>query len=188
MTELYSIEFFKTPDGFVMYRRQGEPVVELTEQDRRMVGALLTVIRTRYPEAFAALSDLYSRSEHNRAWYEYRMVSRFIRCNLGDFDTQTIDIDADGQLHFEQMKCPLMGSGDCRWERVICHPRLSTGLTGREQELLPLFGKGLTSQEIADRLSIAKVTVDNHRQNILAKLGLHSAKELISWYHSHAKE
>ena len=188
MTSLRNIEFFKTPDGCVMYRRQGEPVVELTEHDRETVGAMLTVIRTRYPEAFAALSELYSRSERNRAWFEFRMVSRFIRCNLGDFDTQTIDIDGDGLLHFEQMKCPLMGSGDCRWECVICRPTLSTGLTARELEVLPLIAEGMQSHEIADRLCISKCTVDNHRRNILAKLGRHSAAELAAWYHSQVKQ
>ena len=187
MENLRNIEFFKTPDGCVMYRRQGDPVRDLTEQDREMVGAMLTVIRTRYPEAFAALSELYSRSERNRAWYEFRMVSRFIRCNLGDYDTQRLDIDAEGWLHFEQMKCPLMGAGDCRWECVICRPTLSTGLTTREQELLPLIADGLQSHEIAERLCISKVTVDNHRRSILAKLGKHSATELAAWYHGKMK-
>lgn len=187
MDVLRNIEFFKTPDGCVMYRRQGEPVVELTEHDREIVGAMLTVIRTRYPEAFAALSDLYSRSERNRSWFEFRMVSRFVRCNLGDYDTQTIDIDEDGLLHMEQMKCPLMGSGDCCWDGVICRPALSTGLTTRELELLPMLAEGLQSWEIAARLSISKNTVDRHRQNIMAKLGKRSTVELAAYYHGQVK-
>jgi len=187
METLRNIEFFKTPDGCVMYKRQGVAVRELTEQDRDLVGTLLSLIRTRYPEAFEALSDIYSRSERNRAWYEFQMVSRFIRCNLGDYDTQTLDIDGDGLLHFEQMKCPLMGAGDCRWEGTICSPTLSTGLTSREQELLPLLADGLQSWEIAERLSIAKVTVDHHRRNILAKLGLRSTVELAAYYHGRLK-
>lgn len=187
METLRNIEFFKTPDGCVMYKRQGVAVRELTEQDRDLVGTLLSLIRTRYPEAFAALSDIYSRSERNRAWYEFQMVSRFIRCNLGDYDTQTLDVDGDGLLHFEQMKCPLMGAGDCRWEGTICSPTLSTGLTTRELELLPLLADGLQSWEIAERLSIAKVTVDHHRRNILAKLGLRSTVELAAYYHGQLK-
>lgn len=188
MENLRNIEFFKTPDGCVMYKRQGEAVKELNEHDRDLVGAMLSLIRTRYPEAFAALSDLYSRSERNRAWFEFRMVSRFIRCNLGDYDTQTIDIDDEGLLHFEQMKCPLMGADDCRYECVICRPTLSTGLTTRELELLPLLAEGIQAHEIAERLSIAKVTVDNHRRNILAKLGKHSVTELAAYYYGQVKK
>lgn len=188
MDNLRNIEFFKTPEGDVMYKRHGEGVRLLDEHDRETVASLLSLIRTRYPEAFAAVSDIYSRSEKNRAWYEFQMVSRFIRCNLGDYDTHTIDIDADGQIHFEQMKCPLMGSGDCRWDGVICRPKLSTGLTTREQEILPLLADGLQSCDIAERLCIAKNTVDRHRQNILAKLGKHSVTELAAWYHSQVKQ
>ena len=187
MVTLANIEFFKTPDGDVMYKRQGEGVRVLTEHDRDLVVDLLSLIRTRYPEAFNAVSDIYSRSERNRRWYEFRMVSRFVRCNLGDYDTQSIDIDADGRMHFEQMKCPLMGAGDCQWDGVICRPKLSTGLTTREKELLPLFAEGLQSQEIAERMCISKVTVDHHRQNILQKLGKHSVTELAAWYHSQVK-
>ena len=187
MENLRNIEFFKTPDGCVMYKRQGEAVRELSEHDRDLVVDFLSLIRTRYPEAFNALSDIYSRSEKNRPWYEFRMVSRFIRCNLGDYDTQTIDIDDDELLHFEQMKCPLMGAGDCRWEGVICSPKLSTGLTTRELEVLPLIADGLQSCEIAERLCISKCTVDNHRRNILAKLGKRSTAELAAYYHGQVK-
>lgn len=187
MDKLTNIEFFKTPEGDVMYKRQGEGVRQLDEHDRETVASLLSLIRTRYPKAFDELSDIYSKSEKNRAWYEFRMVSRFIRCNLGDYDTQSIDIDDDGMMHFEQMKCPLMGTGDCRWEGVICHPTLSTGLTTRELELLPLFAEGLQSWEIAERLCISKNTVDRHRQNILAKIGKRSATELAAYYHSQIK-
>jgi len=184
---LSNIEFFKSPSGEVLYRRQGESVRSLTESDRELIGEMLSLIRVRYPEAFNALSDIYSRSEPNRMWFEYRMVSRFVRCNLSDYDTQDIDIDENGMLHFEQMKCPLHGSGDCPWEGVVCKPKLDTGLSPREMELVPLFAEGLQSQVIADRLHIAKFTVDNHRRNILAKLGKHSVTELAAWYYDHVK-
>ena len=187
MDRLINIEFFKTPDGDVMYKRQGEAVRELTEKDRELVSDFLSLIRARYPKAFDTLSDIYSRNEQNRAWYEFRMVSRFIRCNLGDYDTSSIDIDKDGLFHFEQMKCPLMGTGDCQWDGLICHPKLSTGLTTRELEILPLFAEGLQSHEIADRLCISKNTVDRHRQNIMAKLGKRSVTELAAYYHEHIK-
>lgn len=187
MSNLTTIEFFKTPEGEIMYKRLGEGVKVLAEGDRDMVTSLLSLINNRYPEAFAALSELYSRSERNRPWYEFQMVSRFIRCNLGDYDTNSIDIDSDGFMHFEQMKCPLMGTCDCKLDGIVCRPKLSTGLTTRELELLPLIAEGLQSWEISERLGIAKNTVDNHRRNILAKLGKHSAAELAAWYHGQVK-
>ncbi len=58
----------------------------------------------------------------------------------------------------------------------------STGLTltERELEVLSLIGRGLLSKEIAARLDISKLTVDNHRKNILTKLEADNAIEAIN--------
>lgn len=47
-------------------------------------------------------------------------------------------------------------------------------LTNREREILDLFAEGLSTEALAGRLSISKVTVRNHVQRILAKLRVHS--------------
>jgi DNA-binding NarL/FixJ family response regulator len=44
-------------------------------------------------------------------------------------------------------------------------------LTEREREVLRLMADGLTSKEIAQRLSLSTKTVENHRARILEKLG-----------------
>ena len=51
---------------------------------------------------------------------------------------------------------------------------LGRPLTAREREVLALFAEGLGTDEAAGRLSISRVTVRNHAQRILAKLGVHS--------------
>jgi len=53
-------------------------------------------------------------------------------------------------------------------------------LTVREHEVLALLAQGLTQQEIGERLSVSYVTVRNHVQHILAKLGVHSILEAIA--------
>jgi DNA-binding NarL/FixJ family response regulator len=52
-------------------------------------------------------------------------------------------------------------------------------LTGREQEIFVLLAKGFTNQQIAEKLFISQKTVKNHRANIMRKLELHSAHDLI---------
>lgn len=52
-------------------------------------------------------------------------------------------------------------------------------LTTRELEILELIGQGLRTGEIAARLLLSVKTVERHRENIKAKLGLKSASELI---------
>jgi two-component system NarL family response regulator len=48
----------------------------------------------------------------------------------------------------------------------------------REREVLQLLAEGLTSQEIAARMSVAISTVESHRRNLMRKLDLHSVAEL----------
>jgi two-component system response regulator NreC len=50
-----------------------------------------------------------------------------------------------------------------------------------EQHLLGLLGKGYSNEQIATRLQLSTVTVRNHRCRIMAKLGIHSTPELISY-------
>lgn len=52
-------------------------------------------------------------------------------------------------------------------------------LSDREMELLALIGQGLDNEEIGGRLGLRPNTVRNHRQNIMAKLGLGSTPQLI---------
>ncbi len=55
------------------------------------------------------------------------------------------------------------------------------GLTEREREVLAWIADGLSNQEVADKLIISVKTVERHRANILAKLGLHSRTELVKY-------
>ncbi len=54
-------------------------------------------------------------------------------------------------------------------------------LTSREQEVMRLLVEGFTSKEISDKLCISPKTVENHRTNIMNKLGIHRTVELIRY-------
>lgn len=55
------------------------------------------------------------------------------------------------------------------------------GLTERESEVLILLAEGASNSEIADQLSISPKTVARHRENIMAKLNLHSRSDLVKY-------
>jgi DNA-binding NarL/FixJ family response regulator len=52
-------------------------------------------------------------------------------------------------------------------------------LTPREQEVMRLIAEGFSTRKVARKLFISPRTADNHRSNIMRKLGLHSKHELI---------
>lgn len=54
-------------------------------------------------------------------------------------------------------------------------------LTAREQEVMRLLAEGLTSKDVAAKLFISPKTVENHRTNLMKKLGLSSTVELIRY-------
>jgi two-component system response regulator NreC len=61
------------------------------------------------------------------------------------------------------------------------HEPAFDGLTQREQEVLAYLAEGANNDEIADVLSISPKTVSRHRENIMAKLNLHTRTELVKY-------
>ncbi len=54
-------------------------------------------------------------------------------------------------------------------------------LSPREQEVMRLMAEDYSNREIAEKLYISPKTVENHRTNIMNKLGLHSTIELVRY-------
>ena len=54
-------------------------------------------------------------------------------------------------------------------------------LTEREQEILTLAAKDLSTREISDRLMISEKTASNHRSHLMQKLGFTNAVELVRY-------
>jgi DNA-binding NarL/FixJ family response regulator len=54
-------------------------------------------------------------------------------------------------------------------------------LTKRELEIIGHISNGFTNNEIATKLFLSSVTVDTHRKNILAKLGLKNTASLVRY-------
>jgi two-component system, NarL family, response regulator NreC len=54
-------------------------------------------------------------------------------------------------------------------------------LTRRELDVLKLLARGNTNRQIADLLGLSVRTVENHRANLMGKLGLVSRVELVNY-------
>lgn len=54
-------------------------------------------------------------------------------------------------------------------------------LSEREREVLRLVVRGMSNRLIAGVLGVSSKTVDNHRTNLMRKLGVHSTAELVRY-------
>lgn len=52
-------------------------------------------------------------------------------------------------------------------------------LSAREKEILELIAEGYTNPQIAEKIFLSSFTVDSHRKNLLAKLGVKNTASLI---------
>ena len=58
-------------------------------------------------------------------------------------------------------------------------------ITRREKEILSLIAEGYTNPEIAEKLYVSSSTVDSHRKNLLAKLGVKNTASLVKFAVDH---
>lgn len=186
MLRLQEIEFYNTPECDVMIKPKGEPVRVLTEtgkENREFITGFISLLATFYTKAWETLSELYSRKEPNRFNYEFWIVSRFIRCNFGEYDTSSPDIDVWGRFHFEEVKCPIRC--ECPLHHVCCKPEFNSTLSFRETNILRLVIQRYKIEEIATMLHISPHTVSNHLRNIHTKTDTRTIADLVDYWHTH---
>ncbi|MGL4853571.1 MAG: response regulator transcription factor, partial [Phocaeicola sp.] len=135
-----------------------------------------------YAECYKALEKVYSASKPNYPHYRYKMAHRFIRCNCGELDTYKFDLDEFDNLFLEQVKCPLRGSEDCPYEGIICMPKRTSLIKGRQLEVASKLAEGLSMQQIADALFISIHTVHNIVAQIKFRLQVENSGQIINWY------
>jgi DNA-binding NarL/FixJ family response regulator len=59
-------------------------------------------------------------------------------------------------------------------------PKIETPFSDREYEILRLIASGKTSEQIADKLQISHLTVKAHRRNMMRKMDVNNAAELVT--------
>jgi DNA-binding NarL/FixJ family response regulator len=64
-------------------------------------------------------------------------------------------------------------------------PSNSADLTERELEIMGQIVQGFTNRQIANHLSLSVRTVEYHRANLMAKLGLHTRADLVQYATTH---
>lgn len=141
---------------------------------------------------------IYSLPAENRNDYQqtfqFRMLNRRQQYVNITSRQQVIEKDRNGkawiimgmmnispdQLPSHRIKCSVLNR---RTGEILNSPTLSESpnqLTNREKEILHLIHKGFLSKEIASRLNLSIHTINNHRKNLLNKLGADNVMEAVN--------
>ena len=171
------IEFF-THEQEVWVREADGSTRKIMETDYEFLRTMVDYISTFYPKAYKALAEEYKSVSFNMAFFRYRIVCRFVRCNFSQLDN-TPDIDRNLHSTFEYIQCPLRG--ECKHENVICRPTFDHRLSPAEMRVMRLVYEGLNEAEIADKLCLSQYTVHTHVRNAYSRLGLHGKPEFIKY-------
>lgn len=163
------VEFFTSPEGKVYYRIDGSNPKRLTKFSNEVIQPLITIIRSRFPECYARLATIYKEQAS-------QMAERFIRCNFGENDLLTEDIEND-ILNFEEVRCPLRGV--CKDEHVICKPKSTACLSSGQKEIIKLYLNGYSLDDIAKKLDKNRSTVKSQLFRVRDKLHVKSCREII---------
>lgn len=92
--------------------------------------------------------------------------------------------NADNEELYQAIRKVLNGGSHFSQELLLSIIRRKTPenkilLTGREKDVLDLICKGLSNQQIAERLIISQRTVERHRANLLAKTDSKNSVSLV---------
>lgn len=135
-----------------------------------------TIAHEKYPDLKIITLSMYGEED-----YYYKMVNAgvkgFVLKNSDIKEVKTaLDVIYDGGSYFSsELLQNLVNSLKSSTKSKEFHAELSE----REMEILILICKGLSNQEIADKLFISKRTVDKHRANILEKSESKNTAQLV---------
>lgn len=175
-----AIEFRVSPDGNVFYKQGKAGEKRLTRFCTDVCVEVLGIIRDRFPGAWSRLRLMYPAKNQSKAAKDaaaFSVIERFIRCNFGEHDLLTPDIERD-IVHFEEVRCPLRG-GMCPDENIICKPQSLYKLTPAEKEVADLYLRGYTFDMIAQQLGKSPSTVKQQLWKLKKKLGTKNCREII---------
>lgn len=150
-------------DGHELLRHVDAHGPDLVVTDIEMPGmdgvAATAVMRERYPVLPVLMLSMHATEDH---------VRRAMAAGASGFLTKTASLhDLDSAVR------GLVGNPLQPQVQVALND-MTTGLTGRQLEILKMIALGQGSVEIGVALGISPKTVDVHRGRIQARLGLHN--------------
>lgn len=169
------LELLDTTEVDVVFMDISMPGIDGAETTRRAL--------ERCPGLRVIALSMYGDDHYYTLMLE-RGASGFV---LKDSDIEevyaAVDAVIEGDSYFSEA---LLGSFTRNMSRLALPEAMGEdALSDREVEILVEVCRGLSNQEIADKLFISKRTVDKHRANILEKTGCRNTANLVVYAIKH---
>ncbi|MBU0766044.1 MAG: response regulator transcription factor [Bacteroidetes bacterium] len=132
--------------------------------------------KEKYPDLKIIALSMFGEEEYLQNMLDAG-VSGFLLKNINKTDIdRAIRMISEGKNYFSE---ELLSFFTKRYISDRKSDHIETKLTIRELEVLQLIAKGLTDQEIADKLFISQRTVNGHRANLISKTGSKNTVNLL---------
>ena len=138
---------------------------------------LIETAKRKYPDVIFLILSMHLEEE-----YVFKAVELGVKGYLHkDASSQELLMAlkqlSEGESYFSQKVVKVIMEG-ARYRRHS-NGKKPKDLTKREKEIIRLVIEGMSNAEIADQLGISVRTVENHRFNMLRKIGARNTPELV---------
>ena len=178
-------ELLHHPAAYALGKRCYQVILGRDYEDHPFCRSNCPTIRAVRRGSSVANFDIACPHGDNQVWLNVSIVPVRVNGRKGPMAIHMVR-DVSGRRQAERLARAVQGivdqfstDGNGVEERSGLHPPPDPSLTRRESEVLQLLAEDLTTEELAERLAVSRVTVRNHIQHLLAKLGVHSRLEAI---------
>ncbi|WDI30153.1 response regulator transcription factor [Hyphococcus flavus] len=163
---------------------EAENGVELVALVKRHTPALVFAdIAMPYAGGLEAVDEIRRWSPNSRLIILTGLTSRGLAAQAHAASVDGLFLKSDPPEELAQA-IPKIISGEPVYstaiEKILSEAHPSDMLTARELQVLRGISNGETNARIAERLGVSAYTVDKHRTNMMRKLKVHSAAELLA--------
>lgn len=137
---------------------------------------LVHIVRTQYPDI-----KILALTNEDNLFYIKTMLRKGVHGYLLKTTSEHILINAIRILHSGQPYLETSLQEKVKQDTLQAKKQMSAGpvLSEREKEVLRYISQDMTSQQIAEKISVSKRTIDYYRLSMLTKLGVKNVGALI---------
>ncbi|HEY9071313.1 MAG TPA: response regulator transcription factor [Candidatus Ozemobacteraceae bacterium] len=140
----------------------------------------LREIRSRYPDVRVLILSMFNDFEHFEQAKILGAAGFLTKSDAAQDALLAIRSIREGKLYVSPSVTRLLGERQIRLMSQSGTPSLEL-LTRREAQILKMIARGKTSRGIAEELHISRYTVENHRANMMKKLGISNVVGLLRY-------